>query len=333
MNITEYELTCHEDRLFSQFHPLVAYIVANSDENYSHPLLRETAILCFCRYLTISSQLCEQYLPLFFTVLTREENPNHRITMMITIGDLCIRYPNLIEPWTHYLYTRLQDISNHVRENTLMILIHLILNDMIKVKGQVSAVVLCLIDTDEKIRSLTQLFFTELAKRSNNPVYNLLGDIIGNLSREHEVEEEEREGEKQESQKAPDKKLLLEKRELTQKEFQEIMVFLLSFVTKDKYAFLSLSSSLSLILSMSLSLSLSLSLRQADSLLERLLMRMIGTDSVIQKRYLSYCISRLPVTDKGVKKMTELLRSPFLLIILTLLSSLSPGQTNQRMSL
>jgi hypothetical protein len=37
---------------------------------------------------------------------------------------------------------------------------------------------------------------------------------------------------------------------------------------------------------------------------------MIATDSMKQKRYLSYCISRLPVTDKGVKKMTELLRSP-----------------------
>lgn len=210
---------------------MIAYIVANADGNYSHPLIRETAILCFCRYLTVSSQLCEQYLPLFFTVLTREDNENHRITMMITIGDLCIRYPNLIEPWTLYLYTRLQDISSRVRENTLMILIHLILNDMIKVKGQVSYVVLCLIDSDDKIRSLTQLFFTELAKRSNNPVYNLLGDIIGNLSRE---QGDEGQVGQEDSDLAMGQKLLAEKKPLQQKEFQEIMVFLLSFVTKDK---------------------------------------------------------------------------------------------------
>jgi hypothetical protein len=38
------------------------------------------------------------------------------------------------------------------------------------------------------------------------------------------------------------------------------------------------------------------------------MIRMIGTDSMKQKRNLSFCISRLPVTDKGVKKMTELLR-------------------------
>lgn len=48
--------------------------------------------------------------------------------------------------------------------------------------------------------------------------------------------------------------------------------------------------------------------RQADNLLERLILRMIGTDSMTQKRNLSYCISRLPITDKGVKKMMELLR-------------------------
>lgn len=43
-------------------------------------------------------------------------------------------------------------------------------------------------------------------------------------------------------------------------------------------------------------------------MLERLLIRVIGTDNIKQKRNLSYCISRLPITEKGVKKMTELLR-------------------------
>jgi DNA-binding FadR family transcriptional regulator len=88
-----------------------------------------------------------------------------------------------------------------------------------------------LIDSDDKIRSLTQLFFTELAKRSNNPVYNLLGDIIGNLSRE---QGDEGQVGQEDSDLAMGQKLLAEKKPLQQKEFQEIMVFLLSFVTKDK---------------------------------------------------------------------------------------------------
>ena len=224
-------MTCHEDRLLSQFHPLVAYIIANPEGQYSHPLLRETAILCFCRYLTISSQLCEQYLSLFFTVLTRETNENYRITMMVTIGDLCIRFPNLIEPWTIHLYGRLLDVSSLVRENALMILIHLILNDMIKVKGQISFIVMCLMDPNDKIKSLTQLFFIELSKRSNNPVYNLLGDIIGTLSREEGESEEEKE---QKGVIEIGEGLTMKKKHLLPKEFQEIMTFVLSFVTKDK---------------------------------------------------------------------------------------------------
>ena len=66
----------------------------------------------------------------------------------------------------------------------LMVLTHLILNDMIKVKGQVCHVVLSLLDQDEQISDLAKVFFTELSKRSNNPIYNLMGDIVAILSRD-----------------------------------------------------------------------------------------------------------------------------------------------------
>ena len=78
----------------------------------------------------------------------------------------------------------MSDSDSSVRYNTLMVLTHLILNDMVKVKGQVSHVVLCLCDTSEPIRDLAHLFFNKLAERSNNPIYNLLGDIIATLSRD-----------------------------------------------------------------------------------------------------------------------------------------------------
>ena len=164
---------------------------------------------------------------------------------------------------------RLNDPTILVRYNTLLVLTHLILNDMIKVKGQVSYMVMCLNDSSDEIRSLAELFFNELSKRSNNPVYNLLGDIIGNLSRD---ESESREGMLAAAQGH---------RELTQEEFQRTMNFLLSFVKKDK---------------------------QADSLLERLLIRMSTAHSMKQKRYLAYCVSQIPMTEKGLRKLTEILK-------------------------
>ena len=65
-----------------------------------------------------------------------------------------------------------------------MVVTHLVLNDMIKVKGQVSHVAHSLNDSNEHIRELAKLFFIKLSERSNNPVYNLLGDIISIFSQD-----------------------------------------------------------------------------------------------------------------------------------------------------
>lgn len=60
---------------------------------------------------------------------------------------------------------RLRDESGHVRKNTLMVLTHLILNDMVKVKGQISEMATCLEDKDSRISDLAKLFFLELSKK------------------------------------------------------------------------------------------------------------------------------------------------------------------------
>ena len=265
--VIEKQLVC--DNVLGKFHPLIAYVVANESGTFSHPLLRETAILALCRFMSVSSQLCELYLPLLFTIVERELSEAVRTTVMIAVGDLAFRFPNSLEPWTANMYARLSDENVLVRYNTLMTLTHLILNDMIKVKGQVSHMVLCLNDSNEKVRDLACLFFTELSKRSNNPVYNLLGDIISILSR----------GSTEEAAPVADEMTRI--RVLSEKEFQDTMTFLLKFVSKDK---------------------------QADSLLERLLVRIGLATDLAQKRNLAFCISQLPVTEKGVKKMIEMIK-------------------------
>ena len=46
-----------------------------------------------------------------------------------------------------------------------MVLTHLILNDMVKVKGQISELATCIVDGEERIAGLSKLFFHELAKK------------------------------------------------------------------------------------------------------------------------------------------------------------------------
>ncbi len=89
-----------------------------------------------------------------------------------------------------------------------MVLTHLILNDMIKIRGQVSDIAVCLEDEVPRIRDLAKLFFNELSKRGNSPIYNILPDTIGQLSRHATLSEEG---------------------------FQNITKYLFGFISKDKH--------------------------------------------------------------------------------------------------
>jgi hypothetical protein len=56
-----------------------------------------------------------------------------------------------------------------------MVLTHLILNGMIKVKGQLGEMAKCLEDKEPRIVDLAKLFFTELSTK-DNAIYNNLPD-------------------------------------------------------------------------------------------------------------------------------------------------------------
>ena len=50
----------------------------------------------------------------------------------------------------------------------MTVLTHLILNDMVKVKGQISEMALCLEDQETRIADLAKLFFTEFGRKVTN---------------------------------------------------------------------------------------------------------------------------------------------------------------------
>lgn len=56
---------------------------------------------------------------------------------------MALRFPNVLEPWTEDIYSLLSDADVLVRRRLLDILTHLVLNDMIKVKGQVNKLADC----------------------------------------------------------------------------------------------------------------------------------------------------------------------------------------------
>ncbi|KAJ8354973.1 hypothetical protein SKAU_G00225400 [Synaphobranchus kaupii] len=177
--ICETELLA-EENLLSAFLPLLVR-VCSSPGRYSHPQLTTSACLALAQFMMISPSVCEENIRLLFTVLERASLPVVRANTIIALGDLTVRFPNILEPWTQNLYARLGDESPSVRQTAVTVLTQLVLKDVVKVKGQVSEVAVLLIDPLPHIASLALNFFNELSGK-DNAIYNLLPDIISRLS-------------------------------------------------------------------------------------------------------------------------------------------------------
>lgn len=68
-----------------------------------------------------------------------------------------------------------------MRRTCVRMLSNLIMREMIRVKGQVSELALCVIDEDEQIRRDTKEFFVQLAQKGN-ALYNIVPDILSRLA-------------------------------------------------------------------------------------------------------------------------------------------------------
>ncbi|XP_032069968.1 condensin complex subunit 1 isoform X1 [Thamnophis elegans] len=237
-------------QLLSAFVPLILKI-CNNPGLYSDPALSAAAALALGKFCMISTEFCDSHLRLFFTMMEKATLSSVRANLIIAAGDLAIRFPNLVEPWTPHLYARLRDPCQQVRRTAAMVMTHLILKDMVKVKGQVSEMAALLIDPEEEIVHLARNFFTELSNK-DNAVYNLLPDIISRLSDADSGIEEQ--------------------------SFHTIMRQLFSFITKDK---------------------------QTESLVEKLCQRFRTARTERQHHDLAYCLTLLPLTERGLRKMQD----------------------------
>ncbi|KAK3513826.1 hypothetical protein QTP70_028853 [Hemibagrus guttatus] len=177
--ICETELLA-EGNMLSMFLPLLVK-VCSSPGRYSHAQLTTAACLALSQFMMISPVVCTDNIRLLFTVLEKSPLPVVRANAIIALGDLTVRFPNILEPWTPNLYARLCDENVSVRLTAITVLTQLVLKDVMKVKGQVSEVAALLLDPEPHIANLAVNFFNELAAK-DNAIYNLLPDIISRLS-------------------------------------------------------------------------------------------------------------------------------------------------------
>lgn len=112
---------------------------------------------------------------MLFKIFETSKDATIRGNIVIALGDVAVCFNNMIDENSNNLYEGLSDKDLNVKKNTLMVLTHLILNGMIKVKGQLGEIAKCLEDVDTRIADLAKLFFTELSTK-DNAIYNNLPD-------------------------------------------------------------------------------------------------------------------------------------------------------------
>ena len=187
-HIRERELLFGENSLLANFGPLVSEICSNNT-TYEDRNLQAAATLCLAKLMCVSSEYCEQNLPLLITILERSKDPITRSNVVIALGDMAVCFNHLIDENTDFLYRRLNDKDASVKRTCLMTLTFLILAGQVKVKGQLGEMAKCLEDEDKRIADLSRMFFTELSTK-DNAVYNHFVDMFSLLSAEEDLEED-----------------------------------------------------------------------------------------------------------------------------------------------
>lgn len=147
--------------------------------------------------MCVSPDFCRDNLPVLFELLkspTVDESVKNNI--IISLGDLTHRFPNVLQHYHKPLYANLYDENPSVRRITLLVLTHLILNDMVKVtytilhvgqsKNSLKHIPRLLNDPDQKIPSMVRYFLSELHKKDPRGILNAIPDLMTNLSNKHE---------------------------------------------------------------------------------------------------------------------------------------------------
>ncbi|CDR99695.1 hypothetical protein [Sporisorium scitamineum] len=188
-SVREKELLYGSSSVLAMFGPIITHI-CSSPKSYPNELVRRAAVLTLCKFMCVSSTFCEANLALLLHILTSSKDAVIRSNVVIALGDIAVCFGSLVDENSDRLYAGLGDKDLSVKKHTLMVLTHLILNGMIKVKGQLGEMAKCLEDEEPRVSDLAKLFFSELATKEN-AVYNNLPDIISHLSiGKHAVDEE-----------------------------------------------------------------------------------------------------------------------------------------------
>jgi len=232
--------------IVGQATPLVTTLAQNLDTLKSD-LLKKSVVLSLSKIMCLNEAICERNLDTLLQIAQNGSTEAIRCTGVIALGDLIMRHPNLLDSYSQHLFSKLADESLKVRKKALLVISHLVLNDMLKMKGLMANVLQCYLDKD--LKSVVAIFLQELYQKDSQALFNMIPDSLSNL----------------------------QKASLQHSQFKRIADLLLNYVEKE---------------------------RHIENLIEKLSKKFIGCEEPEALNY-GYCISVLPVNEKGLRKMLD----------------------------
>ena len=196
----------------SKFSPLIINISKNALKGIDiekNMILYKTAILSLCKFMCISQKYCEENLPILFDILESDLDSSLKLNVCAAFGDLINRFPNVLQKHVYKYFLCLKSKDIQVVRYAMNVISHLVLNDMLKLKGEIVEICLLLESNDQKLKDLVNLFFYELNQKGNNAIYNVIPKALAKLSNEY--------------------------KHLEYSNFQNIVKNLLKYVEKDKH--------------------------------------------------------------------------------------------------
>lgn len=71
--------------------------------------------MALCKMMSVSAKICQQHLPLVFQLLQSRIDFGAKSNIIISLGDLFNRFPNLLNEHSNELFKLLHDDASNVR--------------------------------------------------------------------------------------------------------------------------------------------------------------------------------------------------------------------------
>uniref|UniRef100_A0A8R1E422 Condensin complex subunit 1 n=1 Tax=Caenorhabditis japonica TaxID=281687 RepID=A0A8R1E422_CAEJA len=145
------------------------------------PRVKQAALIAYGKFMPLSADVSSFAAPSFFSAMVRSPSSLVRCNLIASCCDFAFAQPTLFELYAPSLFRMSQDESAAARESAILVLSHLMSNDMIQTRGVLSEPARCICDPVRAVKEVAQSFFKELNQRSDT-IIQLLPEFLYRLS-------------------------------------------------------------------------------------------------------------------------------------------------------